>query len=49
MKFSAVYNRYGLGRNGDNFVFYTSNWWLNIMFKGDKNGKITEIRIYSAP
>ena len=49
MKLSDVYNRYGPGRTGDNSVFYTSNWWLNIMFKGDKNGKITEIYIYPTP
>lgn len=49
MKLSDVYNRYGPGRTGDNSLFYTSNWWLNIMFKGDKNGKITEIHIYPTP
>ena len=49
MKLADVYNRYGSGRTGDNSVFYTSNWWLNIMFKSDKNGKITEIYIYPTP
>lgn len=49
MKLSDVYNRYGPGRTSDNSLFYTSNWWLNIMFKSDKNGKITEIHIYSTP
>ena len=49
MKLSDVYNRYGPRVTGDNSVIYTSNWWLNIMFKGDKNGKITEIHIYPTP
>lgn len=49
MKLADVYNHYGPGYDGDNSLGYSSNWWLQIKFKGDKSGKITEIHIYAIP
>ena len=48
MNLSDVRKYYGQGRGDENHLAYNANWWHNIMFTA-KNGKITEIRIYTTP
>lgn len=48
MNLSDVSDYYGKGRGDENHLAYSANWH-NIMFTGNSNGKITEIRIYATP
>ena len=48
MDIADVTRRYDAGRQGDDFVAYSADWWKNIAFK-HKDGNITEICIYPTP